>query len=266
MTPNVADAAARVPFDAAQYTWVDMHDTPDIPGEELRTRLRALGHDPDTKCNFRSMTLPFEEFAFIWPAFQVPMVDPVLTIRRTPEKLTIYFWQKAWHQSTATITLTPHPDQPDADNLNISYDRKKYVIKSTVPLDMSGETKTFTHTDELTYYANGLIQLFTRYMTCLCAGVYGERRETYRCTANPANPKRIRKGKTPLYDWKTIVVETVRKVAPAQGGTHASPRQHDVRGHWVRGKAKTYWRKAHKRGDPSKGVIFHDYVTERIAA
>jgi hypothetical protein len=34
-----------------------------------------------------------------------------------------------------------------------------------------------------------------------------------------------------------------------------------VRGHWaVRKKSgKRYWVKAHKRGDPSKGSVFHDY-------
>jgi hypothetical protein len=164
------------------------------------------------------------------------------------------------------VEVTKGVEDSTLNTINISYDEKRYVIAKTLPINVLKEVKTFNAEGDLKEYINKVLQLFTRYMTCLCAGVYGERRETYRCTANPANPKRIRKGKTPLYDWKTVVVETLRKVAPAQGGTHASPRQHDVRGHWVRGKAKTYWRKAHKRGDPSKGVIFHDYVTERIAA
>ena len=73
--------------------------------------------------------------------------------------------------------------------------------------------------------------------------------------------KRIAKGKAPLYDWTTVIVDPIKPIPqPPKGGTHASPRQHDVRGHQVRSKlGKVFWRKPHKRGDPSKGVIFHDY-------
>jgi len=73
------------------------------------------------------------------------------------------------------------------------------------------------------------------------------------------NPKRIRQGKKPLFDWHTVLIEPPRQKMPDQGGTHASPRLHDVRGHWVKRGDKRYWRRAHQRGDASLGVVFHDY-------
>lgn len=82
---------------------------------------------------------------------------------------------------------------------------------------------------------------------------------TYTATPKSNNAKRIRQGKKPMFDWHTVTIEPPKPKAEAQGGTHASPRLHDVRGHWVKRGDKRYWRKAHQRGDASIGVVFHDY-------
>ena len=71
--------------------------------------------------------------------------------------------------------------------------------------------------------------------------------------------KRIRQGKKPMFDWHTVVIEPRHSSGESLGGTHATPRLHDVRGHWVVRNNKRFWRKPHKRGDASKGVIFKDY-------
>jgi hypothetical protein len=78
--------------------------------------------------------------------------------------------------------------------------------------------------------------------------------------------KRKAKGKPPLYDWTTVVIEPAKPKTEHKGGTHASPRQHDVRGHWVKNKhGKTFWRKPHKRGNAANGAVFHDYVIKEAA-
>jgi hypothetical protein len=82
---------------------------------------------------------------------------------------------------------------------------------------------------------------------------------TYTATPKSNNAKRIRQGKKPMFDWHTVIIEPPKPKAEAQGGTHASPRLHDVRGHWVQRGDKRFWRKAHQRGDASIGVVFHDY-------
>lgn len=71
--------------------------------------------------------------------------------------------------------------------------------------------------------------------------------------------KRLRQKKLPMFDWHTVVIEPRKEKSESLGGTHASPRLHEVRGHWVTRNDKRFWRKPHKRGDATKGVVFHDY-------
>lgn len=76
------------------------------------------------------------------------------------------------------------------------------------------------------------------------------------------NSKRAAKGKGPaLFDWRTVKVEPVKPKSEHQGGTHASPRLHDRRGHWrtMKKSGKRVWVRDCKVGEASKGVVFHDY-------
>lgn len=74
------------------------------------------------------------------------------------------------------------------------------------------------------------------------------------------NRRKIAEGKTPTFDWVTVKVEPAKPKADYQGGTHASPRLHDRRGHLRKlPSGKTCWVKPCKVGDASKGVVFHDY-------
>lgn len=74
------------------------------------------------------------------------------------------------------------------------------------------------------------------------------------------NRRKIEQGKAPSYDWRTVVIEPASPRQEPKGGTHASPRQHDRRGHLRRLRSgKNVWVKPHKVGDPSKGYVFHDY-------
>ena len=75
------------------------------------------------------------------------------------------------------------------------------------------------------------------------------------------NQKRQAKGKSALtFDWHTIEIEPPKAKNDPQGGTHASPRRHQVRGHWrtyksgVKGWVRECW-----KGDASKGNVFKDY-------
>lgn len=73
--------------------------------------------------------------------------------------------------------------------------------------------------------------------------------------------KRKRHGKAPLFSWHTVTVgpPTVKE-SLTTGGTHASPRRHQCRGHWRNLKSgKRVWVKDCWRGDASKGTVFKDY-------
>jgi hypothetical protein len=74
------------------------------------------------------------------------------------------------------------------------------------------------------------------------------------------NRRKIAEGKLPTYDWHTVIIQPANPRSESQGGTHASPRMHDRRGHIRRLKSgKNVWVKAHMVGDASKGYVFHDY-------
>ena len=82
----------------------------------------------------------------------------------------------------------------------------------------------------------------------------------YEPTKRANHEKKIRQGKMPTYDWKTILIEPPKPKGPDQGGTHASPRWHERRGHWRTVKSgKKVWVKNCEVGDKSKGAVFHDY-------
>ena len=75
------------------------------------------------------------------------------------------------------------------------------------------------------------------------------------------NSKRASKGKGPvLFDWHTVEIKPPQTKNDPQGGTHASPRRHQVRGYWRTYKSgKRGWVKESWRGDASKGAVFKDY-------
>jgi hypothetical protein len=75
------------------------------------------------------------------------------------------------------------------------------------------------------------------------------------------NKRKIAAGKTPTYDWHTVVigVKSGQRVNGA-GSTHATPREHDRRGHIRRLRSgKNVWVKACKVGAPELGAVFKDY-------
>ncbi len=77
------------------------------------------------------------------------------------------------------------------------------------------------------------------------------------------NRRKMQQGKAPTYDWTTVYIEPAKPRSDSKGGTHASPRLHDRRGHLRRlTTGKNVWVKACKVGDASKGAIFHDYKIE----
>lgn len=81
------------------------------------------------------------------------------------------------------------------------------------------------------------------------------------------NSKRAAKGKGPvLFDWHTVTIGPRPEPHGSKGGTHASPRLHDRRGHWrTTASGKRVWVKDCKVGDASRGVVFKDYKIKEAA-
>lgn len=76
------------------------------------------------------------------------------------------------------------------------------------------------------------------------------------------NKRKIAQGKLPSYDWRTVKISPTKPqtISESKGGTHASPRLHDRRGHLRRLRSgKNVWVKPCKVGDAALGTVFHDY-------
>ena len=83
----------------------------------------------------------------------------------------------------------------------------------------------------------------------------------YRKVDHKSNPKRIKRGKKPIYEWKLIDIKPKAAERPSLGGTHASPRQHDRRGHWrvIKKTGNKVWVKPCVVGSLENGRIDHVY-------
>ena len=104
-------------------------------------------------------------------------------------------------------------------------------------------------------HMSGLLAMFY-------AGLYQGDTVGYRASVkNTFTNRRLKqKGKPLQYDWTTVTIEPPKQKGESLGGTHASPRLHDRRGHWRHMKSgKQVWVRQCKVGDPSKGTVFHDY-------
>ena len=77
------------------------------------------------------------------------------------------------------------------------------------------------------------------------------------------NQKKLRKGKTPLIEFRLISItgKEQPKTASTTHDTHASPRQHWRRGHWRSYKSgKRAWVEPMLVGDEANGKIIKDYA------
>ena len=104
-------------------------------------------------------------------------------------------------------------------------------------------------------------------MVCAVLIKLAERSQTaYKPVATDSflNRKRKAKGKGPVtFDWHTVEIGPKQLKNAPQGGTHASPRLHDRRGHYRKlASGKIAWVQPCKVGDASKGIIFKDYKLE----
>jgi len=76
------------------------------------------------------------------------------------------------------------------------------------------------------------------------------------------NQKKIRKGKTPLIEFKLITITGKKRELPSvPHGSHASPKQHWRRGHWRSYRSgKRSWVAPMLVGDEENGKVVKDYA------
>ena len=78
--------------------------------------------------------------------------------------------------------------------------------------------------------------------------------------ATPWTLERRQRQAELIRQWHTVTIGPRPEPQGSKGGTHASPRLHDRRGHWrTTASGKRVWVKDCKVGDASRGVVFKDY-------
>jgi len=88
-------------------------------------------------------------------------------------------------------------------------------------------------------------------------------------TAAPAalNKKRERKGRPPIYTYKTLVLKQWQRMTERGLGTHESPRIHLRRGHIKRRATGNFWWEPCVVGNRKRGIVMKDYrATELVTA
>jgi hypothetical protein len=119
-----------------------------------------------------------------------------------------------------------------------------------------GGTGTWTKEEE-EYVQGSVLQVLQQCLESLDRGATGYV-ASYKDSM--AQRKRIAKGKPPIgIVWNTVVIAPKEEPKPHQGGTHASPRKHQRRGHWRRTSNGRVWVRDCWVGDDTNGVVLKDY-------
>ena len=200
---------------------------------------------PTTAERIEALTLPFERTAFVTQDEEgIPIivytkqsaVDATVLAAITagisvPKRKRLIVCEMSLHQSTGCYANEMHIRVADAKYPGVDVGRE--VTHDTIKLIWLA----------LRAYQNTVkAQVGSRYVGA------------------SSNKRRAKEGRKPLFEWRTVVIEPKALPNPPKGGTHASPRHHDRRGHWSVSKlGKRYWRRATKVGNPANGIVFHDY-------
>jgi len=260
MTPNILDGM-KFPFAVNDYVWFDIQAFDGRQAEDaVAARAEEYGlpevlHD-DTEP--KNLPMPFEKFAVV----RRTRVGSVLvtTYERNDNVLTVIPRAK----QTEQICLLEHHGSVPPPNLRFNMDAG---LKASV-LGKAAMTSKGTHIkteDDLIHdFIYGVRYVYWAVLLQMVADKTPVL--AYTPIPNPANDKRIRKGKKPLFEWKIIDV-TAKRVMPESstptGRTHASPRRHVRRGHQRKlPNGTTIWIKQMMVGKIEFGYIHHSYTTQ----
>jgi hypothetical protein len=263
MTPNILDAM-KFPFNVGDYTWIDLQefdktaDAEDVQSKATELNLPELLHD-----NFlpKELPMPFEKFGVAHKTKKGVVL--ATTYERVDNTLTV----------TLRIAARPflcwfrhHGDiRPPTPNL-------EFDMEETASAKLMDAVKNHpsavaagirTEEDVMHDLIDGVRNLYLKVLINMMEATPTTPLSAYTPVPNPANEKRVRKGKRPIFEWKVIDVTAKRTIPTgATGKTHASPRRHKRRGHMRKYKnGKTVWIKEMMVGKIEFGYIHHSYTT-----
>ena len=244
VNPNIADALKIIPFSPVEHIWFDftgMEKVHDHLMEQFGEKKLADFAQNELVERF---PLPFEKIAIVLPTTNKKNIP--ITLKRVGSQMYFEFWADGLDEAASIVGLSG-----TIKDMYVSFHPKfeKLVQKSGI------QDPHEQHQVLVNVIMWGLLAISL---------APSENPQAYKCVANPKNPGRIKRGKKPLFEWETIVIEPKPKVlSMGLGGTHASPKPHDRRGHQRRLKSgKTVYIRPttiNKHKIKTEGFIHHDY-------
>ena len=241
MTPAVKDAVRSFQLDPTGFTWVDRTNAHSCRHSDYSDRAAALGILGPFE--YKELPLPFESSAIVTEG---EVGRYIHMISRTQKSLVFTF---SLNDGRRIFELeTEFENATSGRKIWWDRDAEASIMLSAKP----GESVV----DVLTVMEQQAIRDYLY----ASAGFYGD------VSAASPTKRKAQKGSgccKPLYDWHTVVLAPPKPKQEPLGGTHASPRPHDRRGHFKNYKSgKRVWFAACKVNKGKIGFIFKDYKTK----
>jgi hypothetical protein len=246
MNPNIANMLSVIPFSPVKHIWFDFSGM-DKAHDNLIERFgeKRLADFAQNELVER-FPLPFERIAIVIPTTNKKNIP--ITLERVGNKMTFEFWADGLDEAASTVAL----EGTIKDMYVFFHPKFEKLIQQAQIHDYCEQ-----HQMLINMVMWGLVAISLNM-------VPPENSRGYKCVANPKNLQRIKRGKKPLFEWQTIVIERkVSALSVGSGGTHASPKPHDRRGHQRRLKNGTtiYIRPTtiNRHKIKTEGFVHHDY-------
>ena len=278
MNNAIAYMAKNCAFDAAHYTWVFIDGGKLYPIKMNTLEQKLLTHgDYAAPLRTKEVKQPFDNTAVLirfrdasYALFTFDCRDSTLYEANMWGGIDGELLEEKGRSKIKILTLhfKPRPEQfngvpPASEEHNPKGKSQDALTLVSMSPQLPQNIK-----DSLVENIIPLMKMITLYIPCASEGLLqGESIEYYRPINIGNNEKRKRKGKAALYEWRTVTLERKRYGLPSapKGGTHASPRLHQRRGHWVTSKlGKRFWRGESVVGKAENGMIFHDYEAKTL--
>jgi hypothetical protein len=261
MNPRVADAASKVGFDAAKYTWFDFYDVPDTIEEELKNVAHESGWN-DKALALDEFYTPSENMAVLHPSINnaIFTYDKSITIGRYTGAAVMMWSCDADGIPLAVLTANPVFVVENTPLLKTNIFMKKHFLKSFVD---KGDTQEYAM-QQITNLCISAVNF-----ACLI-NLRAHKTDEILLAHNAKgldfiNRKRRAKHQPLLYSWKTIELKPSAQVKQEhKGGTHASPARHKRRAHLRKKRDGGFtWIPEMWVGSIENGLIVHDYVADK---
>lgn len=256
MNPIIAEMAKVVPFSPIKHVWFDLSDEESLKSKmsgwlKGRSFSQVIPNDVA-----KDIPMPFDSIALIVPiglrrySGDIEPRKMVITFERNVDLLRMCFWLDKYAAPVVDVSITERLiDKPKHMEVNPNFVKNAKLAGSDA-------------TEKVMMLLQYNLPIFGA--ICYSPTEHAFALEGYKCTPNPSNANRIKRGKRPLFEWETVLIKpVVRESKQSLGGSHASPKPHDRRGHERRYKnGKIVYIKPctiNKHKIKEEGFIHHDY-------